>query len=78
MKPFLFLLGLWAVGDAIWLALQPQAWSNWWGRWVLRLGANSSAARAYALFEFVLGAAFVVWAIGRPSGAREEMGAPRF
>ncbi len=62
MSQLLEILGIWGIGDSLWLALAPRRWATWWGRWLARLGRGGSAAWVVAGLQFTLSALLLWWA----------------
>ncbi len=60
MDVLLKLIGLWGLGDAVWLAVNPQGWSRFWGRWIARAGEGGSLRWALAGAEGLISLALVL------------------
>ncbi len=60
-KLLIRLLGLWGIVDALWLAFNPNAWSNFWQR-QLKLAAEKQALpRILAVMQFLVSS----WLFGK-------------
>jgi hypothetical protein len=57
------LLALWGIGDSGWMALDPPAWSRFWGRLLAYIGEGGVGARVFALVQL----AFCLYLLLRPA-----------
>jgi len=55
------LLGLWGILDALWLAINPQAWSNFWQRQLKLASEKRALPRVLAVLQFLVSS----WLFGR-------------
>ena len=51
MELLLKLLALWGIVDAIWMAVDPGDWGQFWGRFIGIIGRGGIPARLLALLQ---------------------------
>ncbi len=61
MKRLIEVLALWGMADAVFLAVEPTAWSSFWRRGVDYISSGKQTPRVFACCQF----AFCLWLLGR-------------
>jgi hypothetical protein len=53
-------MGLWALADGGWLAVDGRGWSRFWSRFIRRMGKRRARTNALALVELGVGLLFLL------------------